>query len=245
MTSFIDAVQFLTIFRFRNDRKSCPASSAICFPFVGAFLGVILIVLNEVLTKVFPELLVNLILVTVSIILTGALHLDGLADTCDAFFSGKNRDDKLLIMRDPHKGTFGVLGLSIVILFKINLLALIPVNLKDTAIFLMMVFSRYSLNIGIGFFPYAREQGKANIFFEGKKYKNLLLATLITLVLASLTFRAVTYIVFLLIIIFSLLMNKIFKGVLGGITGDTIGALCELTEIITLLAIFGLSTFYV
>lgn len=235
MNRFIDAVQFLTIFRFRNHRLAPVVSSVAYFPLVGACLGVILIVLNEILTKTFPDPFVNLILVIVSVIMTGALHLDGWADTCDAFLSGKSREDKLLIMRDPHKGTFGVLGLIVIVLFKINLLAVVPVNFKDTAVFLMMVFSRYSLNIGMKFFPYAREQGKANIFFEKVTGNNFLLASLIILILTGITFRLVSSIILFLAIVFTFLVDSLIKRVIGGLTGDTLGAVCELNEIAVLL----------
>ncbi|MDO8488637.1 MAG: adenosylcobinamide-GDP ribazoletransferase [Candidatus Omnitrophota bacterium] len=245
MTSFIDAIQFLTIFRFRNDRSSCTASSAAYFPLVGAFLGVILIVLNEILTKAFPEPFVNLILVIVSATLTGALHLDGLADTCDAFFSGKSRDDKLLIMRDPHKGTFGTLGLIVIILLKINLLLLVPVSFKDTAIFLMMVFSRYSMNIGIKFFPYARGEGKANIFFEKRSTNNFLFASLIMLILTGITFNLLSPIILFLAVVFTFIIDLLIKRIIGGLTGDTLGAACELNEIAILLFMIILLKFFI
>lgn len=235
MVNFIEALQFLTILRFKKEKECCLTSSAAYFPLAGACLGIILIGLNELTSRLFAEPLVNLILVSALIILTGGLHLDGLADTADALFSGKERQEKLFIMRDPRKGVFGVLGLIIIILFKINLLSEVPANLKITAIFLMLVSSRYSLNIGINFFPYARAQGKANIFFEKKTVKNFLLASLAILILTGLTLNPASFIILFLAVVFTFLIDLLIKRVLGGLTGDSLGAVCELNEIAVII----------
>lgn len=241
MVGFLEALQFLTIFRLRKkisiDTKKL-GSSTLYFPLIGALLGLALIISNKLLGIIFPEPLLSLILVIGLIILSGALHLDGLADTCDALFSGKGKEEMLAIIHDSRKGTFGVLGIITIILFKVSLLSLIPQGIKNLGLFLMTVLSRYSMHLAITFFPYAQSRGKAKIFFENKSLKIFSLSTLITLILLGITLRWISAIILLLVIIFTLIISTTIKIKIGGMTGDTLGALCELNEAVVLLSIF-------
>lgn len=240
MCRLLEALQFLTIFRFKKetiiDSKKL-GSSIIYFPLIGAFLGLILIILNKLLYTIFPEPLLSLILITTLITLSGALHLDGLADTCDAIFSGKNKQAMLSMMHDTHKGTFGVIGIIIIILFKVSLVSLVPINLRNLGIFLMAILSRYSMQLAITFFPYARREGKAKVFFENKSLQSFGLSTLITLLLLGMTLRWISIVILFLVIIFTLIIGETLKRKIGGLTGDTLGALCELNELVVLLSI--------
>src|SRR3990167_5667288 len=189
MNGFLAALQFLTILRARKEADAGAqqlASSTIYFPLVGAFLGIALIVLNKFLSAVFIEPLLSLILVAALIILTGALHLDGLADTFDALASGKTKEDKLTIMRDSHKGTFGVLSIVIDILFKVSAIASLSGGARNFGIFLMACTSRYNMSLAIISFPYARNEGKAKVFFENKNPGTFLKSTLLMLILTAL-----------------------------------------------------------
>lgn len=236
MTNFINALQFLTILRFCK-KNNINAGSTAYFPLIGALLGLILILLNHLFSSLLPEPVVNPLLVISLMILTGGLHLDGLADTADAIFSGKPKEEKLIIMRDPRKGSFAILALISIILLKINLLSTLPALDKNLGLFLMPCLSRYSMDIGIAFFPYARETGKAKIFFENKRPKVFITATALSVILMALTFNLISYLVLPAIIIFSVLLNAFIKKTIGGLTGDTLGALCELTELAVLFLI--------
>ncbi|MBU1998800.1 MAG: adenosylcobinamide-GDP ribazoletransferase, partial [Candidatus Omnitrophica bacterium] len=115
MIHFILALQFLTVFpvRIKNIRKEQFAASLTYFPLVGLGLGLILAGSYRLLSLLrVEESALSGIAVVLLIILTGALHLDGLADTCDAFLSRKNRGQMLAIMRDSHIGAMGVIGLT-------------------------------------------------------------------------------------------------------------------------------------
>jgi adenosylcobinamide-GDP ribazoletransferase len=241
---FLQALEFLTILRFYKDADNQGLGSSACyFPLIGGFLGLILIGLNNLLYKLFPPALLSLILVTTLLILTGGLHLDGLADSCDALFSGKSKQEMLAIMHDSHKGTFGIIGIITIILFKLSLLTLMPINSKNLGLFLMTVLSRYSMNISIACFPYARNFGVAKIFFNPHRLKLFLLSTLFTLILLGLTLRWVSMLTMPLVIIFTLTINTQIKKIINGLTGDTIGAVCELNEIVVLISIFILTKF--
>lgn len=236
MKRLLEALQFLTILQFKpqSDRRHL-ADSLVYFPLIGAFLGLILIVIHYCLKAIFPQNPLSLILVIALIILTRALHLDGLADTCDALFSSKDKAEMLSIMRDSHKGTFGVIAIVTLILLKVNLLALIPADLKNLNLFLMTVLSRYGMHLAIFFFPYARQEGKAGIFFENKNFKIFILSTLTTLLLLGVTLSWRSLAVFILVVIFTLTLCFMIKRKIGGLTGDTLGAVCELSELVVLL----------
>lgn len=248
MTGFIEALQFLTVIHYKKDKGVTDSQklryAKIYFPLIGALLGLVLIVIYKFIAPIFPEPLLSLFLVLTLILLTGALHLDGLADACDALGGGKNKEEILNIMRDSHKGTFGVLGLIIVVLFKITLLSLITPFFKTFGLFLMTTLSRYSMNIALSFFPYARKEGKAKIFFEHRRIIEFLLPTLITVILLGLTLNPLSVFLLLLVIAFTLIMTLAIQGKIDGVTGDILGALCELNEIIVLLSIFILTKFY-
>ncbi len=240
MRGLIEALQFLTIFRFKKTVINIEgiAASKIYFPLIGAFLGLILILVNTTLTGILPQSLLNLLLVGILIILSGGLHLDGLSDTFDALFSGKSKEEMLAIMKDCHKGAFGVTAIIFLILFKVNLLSLLSVTFKNQGLFLMCVLSRYSLNTAISFFPYARQEGKAKVFFEVKDKILFYIPTLLAVILAGFTLKLTGLLISGLVIIFTLITGKFVKNILGGITGDILGAISELNELFVLFLIF-------
>ena len=126
---FALAVQFLTVVRVRvadpvteEDQRN----AAWFFPVVGLVLGLALAVTGWLLRCLLPWPVVAALLVVELVVLTGALHLDGLADTCDGFYAGRERDDVLRIMKDPHIGTMGVVGLICVLGLKAVALMNVP-----------------------------------------------------------------------------------------------------------------------
>lgn len=240
MISFLLALQFLTVIPLRienvNNRKI--AGSLIYFPAVGLLIGLILASLNNLLFILsFKELSANIILVVMLAALTGSIHLDGLSDTFDALMSGKAKDEALKIMRDPHIGVMGVVGIIGVLLLKVAFLSSIEPLIKPVSLILACVLSRWSLALAIFSFPYARAEGKARIFFEGKSPKIFLLSTLIVLILLGFTLKASNLLILLLVAVFTLAFGYLMKRRFGGLTGDILGALCELNELAVLLLI--------
>ncbi len=239
--NFLFALQFLTTIPTPFAMKQADArnlsAAVVYFPLVGLFLGLILLGVNNVLSVLnFQPLSITIILVILLICLTGGIHLDGLSDSCDAFLSGKDKEDTLKIMRDPHAGAMGVLGLISVILLKISLLYSFETGAKTTALLLMCALSRWSLVLSIFLFPYARIQGKAKIFFEGTNLRVFLLSLLITVIISGMILKLMGLLIIFLVVIFTLIINTAVKRRLGGLTGDTLGAVCELNELIVLLS---------
>lgn len=240
MISFLLALQFLTIIPVKIKQISGKkiAESMIYFPLVGLLLGLALVGINNLLYALnFPQLSINTILVILLIALTGAIHLDGLSDTFDAFFSGKNKEEMLEIMRDHHAGVMGVLSIVSIILLKISFLYAINRSLKGIALCLACIFSRWSLVFLMFLFPYARKEGKAKIFIQGINLKILLLSTAVALISAIVIWKIKGLLLLLIIAACAYLIGKFISKKIGGITGDALGAVNEITETLTLFFI--------
>ncbi|TAM37875.1 adenosylcobinamide-GDP ribazoletransferase [bacterium] len=241
IASFLSALQFLTVIpvKLKEAGEQRMADSMAYFPFVGLLLGVFLAGVNALFYFLnFPSLATNVITVVVLIIITGALHLDGLSDTADAFLSGKPKEEMLVVMRDSRTGVMGVLSLISVILLKISLLFSINVSLQPSALMLMCVLSRWSAVAAIFFFPYARQEGKAGVFIKGMNLKIFIFSAIAAVLCAAVAWQIRGLIILFIITGFSYALGKFSTKKIGGITGDTLGAGIELAEIITLLSVF-------
>ncbi len=240
MQGLFYAIQFLTVIPLGTkhaDRRNL-AAALVYFPIVGLFLGLLLAGCSNVLTSLdFSELASAAAIVILLIILTRGLHLDGLADTADGALSGKGREDVLRIMRDPHIGTMGVLALVSVILLKIMLLVSISLPLKGSSLVLMCVAGRWSLVFSIFVFPYARPEGKAVALATGINIKIFILATLTALALMIFLGGPMGAVILVIIAIAAYIIGMVIARKIGGMTGDTLGAVNEFTEIAVLLTV--------
>ncbi|MCX5701179.1 MAG: adenosylcobinamide-GDP ribazoletransferase [Candidatus Omnitrophica bacterium] len=237
MTSFLLAIQFLTTLplKIKGFSEKKIAWALVYFPVVGFLLALALVVLNSSLIILgIPSLAINIILVIFLIILTGGMHLDGLSDTADALLSGKGKIEMLEIMRDPHIGVMGVLSIVSIILLKIGLLTSIGFTVKPVALFLMCILSRWSVVLVMYLFPYARQEGKAKLFIQGLNLK-ILAISMVTAFIFSFALWGMKGLLTLAIISgCAYLINRVISRKLGGVTGDTLGATIELTEVIIL-----------
>lgn len=241
MKEFLLSLQFLTVIplKIKNVEDMNLSNALIYFPAAGLFIGGILFLINNLLVSFlgFHDFISAIILVVILAALTGSIHLDGLSDTFDALFSRKKREEILEIMRDPHIGTIGVVSIISVILLKISFLSCVIPPLKTGALLIMCVLSRWILVFSIFVFPYARSGGKAKVFFSGINSRIFFFSTLITLLIALAVLKWIGLLIMFLVVVFTLGINLTIKGILGGLTGDTLGALCELSEVFILLII--------
>lgn len=239
MQIFITALQFLTIiFLKKNNFDSSNLSKSVgYFPFVGLILGVFLVLTNFLFFYIFPEILVNLIVILTLIILTGALHLDGLADSCDGFFSGKEKEEILNIMHDSHLGTMGITSIIILLLLKLISLNCLPSEAKNKILLLFPVIGRWNIAL-LGFIsPYAYKfngKGKA-CTKENIPYKEFLKALIFTFLMSFILFRVVGLFILIINILIVFLIRNFCLRKIKGITGDILGASCEIGEAITLV----------
>jgi len=244
MRGCLIALQFLTSIPIRvkgkiSDREL--AHSMLYFPLVGAFLGGALALIYLLFRAFLPHLVVCCLLIVSEILLTRALHLDGLADTIDGLSAGKNRQETLSIMRKGEVGAFGVIGLVMIILAKLTLLYSLPRPYILGGLILMATYGRWSLVFSAYFYPYARKEGgKGKPFVGLVKREEMVLATVIMFVGSIIFARWATTILFLVLIAGLVAFNSFLKKRIGGVTGDTLGAGCELVEVIALMVMVGL-----
>jgi adenosylcobinamide-GDP ribazoletransferase len=184
---------------------------------------------------VFPDGVLRPALVVLLIVLTGGLHVDGFADVCDGFYAGRTKADALRIMKDPHLGTMGVVGIMSVLLLKVVLLSFLPVALLSSVLFVFPAISRGGMVWGTWMAPYARpEGGTGAAFFRTLRPRHVWMAT-VFLGIWTLLFAGWPAVILLAL---ALGATKLFVGFcrwrIGGMTGDTLGALNELLELLTL-----------
>ena len=180
-----------------------------------------------------------------SIILTGGLHYDGLADSFDGLFCGKDKSSILEIMQDSRIGTFGVLGIVINILLKLGVVYVFIENSMIEFLVFSVIFSRTMQVFYAYKGKYAKEKGMGNLFI-GKINSKLMAKTgfifvVINIVLSvffedfQLYFTIITVMITtsMAFIALMILKKKIDKKI-GGITGDILGLVAETSETIYL-----------
>jgi len=240
MTSLLLALQFLTIIpvEIKNFTEKKLITSMIFFPVVGFFIALLLAAVNNLFLSIgFNDFITNIILVVVLIVVTGGMHLDGLSDTFDAISSGKSKEDMLTIMRDSRCGVMGVLSIICVLLLKISFLSSINSIEKIGALILMCVLGRWSLVFLLFMFPYARKAGKGKIFSEGINLKILITTTTFSLSCAFIFLGINGLSIMVLAVLIAFLFGKFMIKKIEGITGDSLGACCELIEVAVLFGV--------
>jgi len=237
MKSFKIALQFLTILPLRiksEPKKEDFGKSLLYFPLVGLLIG-LLLSLTAVIFFFLPNIVAAALVLIVSVVITGGIHLDGFSDTCDGFY-GRNPKERILeIMRDSRIGVMGVIGIVSILLLKFTLFTSIPKNLLWKSLIMMSVFARWSQVFACFSSNYARADGKAKYFIEYAGKKELILGALFTVLIFLLLAKVTGLILFTLAFLPVFLFINYAKSKIGGMTGDTIGAASEIAEVFVLL----------
>lgn len=139
-----------------------------CWPMVGWLTGGVMALVLYLASLVFPVYVAVVLALLSRILLTGALHEDGLADFCDGFGGGTTRERILAIMKDSHIGTYGVLGLIVYFLLMVQVLAALPLHHAVWLVWAGDVWSKSCSAQLINFLPYARkeEDSKAKVVYN-------------------------------------------------------------------------------
>lgn len=234
MKPFFAALRFLTIlpapYRAGDEEKSLSRSVPL-FPVVGLLIGLVVAALDSALIRVFPSSLSGMLVVIALIAASGGLHLDGLADTADGFFSSRPKEQILEIMRDSRTGPMGVAAIVCLIGLKAAAVTSIAPGLRWAAILLMPLAGRCALAIMLTLVPYARsEGGLATVFQQSRSLVNAIWAfgalACVGWVVAGTTGLAMAGVSLLGTLAFA----AYTRAKIGGLTGDTLGAGCEIVE---------------
>ena len=213
------------------------AGSMSWYPFVGILLGGLLAVTDVLLGRWLPREVVAALLILLLVAMTRGLHQDGLADTLDGLAGGRMPADRLTIMRDPRIGAIGATGLFLSLILRYSALVSVPEAFRFPVLLCMPAIGRWGMVVGAYGASYARaEGGLAAPFLAHLSAKHILGATVVILCLMVWSFGVVPAMTALLIGgLLSRLATIFCCHFFGGVTGDTLGATNELTEVNFLL----------
>ena len=228
MKGFIAILRFTTRLPIpqREDTTERDLIRGIKFmPLAGGVIGVMTALIYRVFYG-FDPAVAAVAAVLAEVIITGGLHQDGLADTFDGLYSGKDREGTLEVKKDSRLGTHGVLALTGTLLLKV---ALVNAIRRPGVLFAAPVFSRLAMVYGAAFSKSARQAGLGCLFINGTSGRDVLVAGLIA---AAITLypigAAVTAAAMVVTQAIALAAVKLCSRRIGGMTGDTLGALGEI-----------------
>ena len=233
------ALGFLTIYPLRETDTWTPetlGSSMVYYPLVGLFIGLALWVLSVLLSRVLPMSIVSVMLLGCLAVMTGGLHLDGLADTIDGLSGGYSREETLQIFKDPHVGAMAVVGVVLVLLLKYASLNVLPGDALLPSLVLMATLSRSSMVQLACFSPYARASGGVGEpFVRGIRREHFFITVGLTVGITLLFGGLRGVLIWILVSLVTLGYQTYCRERLSGITGDVLGATNEANEALVLV----------
>jgi adenosylcobinamide-GDP ribazoletransferase len=232
------AAGFLTILTVLPRSGAVPealAASFGWFPLVGFALGAVLVAENLMLTPLFGDALAAVLLVLTLTVLTGAVHLDALADSADALCAGSDRRRALDIMRDSRIGSFGAVAIVFFLALEMVTLASMGEARRAAALWLAPALARWAMMAVSWRLDYLRAEGAGTALLGSRDDRNLALASAIAAIAALpiLTWRVM--VAYLIAAALAVALRAAYRRWLGGVTGDLIGAAGELVEVAVLL----------
>ena len=242
LRSLLAAVRFLTLLPVpgREITEREIGRSAVLFPVVGVLIGGILLGLYRFFGTVFPVPVARLLVLVSLVAVSGALHLDGLADTVDGLYGGRDREQALRIMRDPHIGAIGAVAIVAILLLKAAAVVSLPETVFGMGILVMPVAGRGAMVAAL-MLPYARDEGLGRVFARHRLRTDPVVA-------AVLVFGAAMYALGtagLWAVLGSLAAGGGVAGIawlrIRGVTGDVCGAVNEAAECAFLLVLLAAS----
>lgn len=243
MKAALAALQFLTVLplpRSLDVGERALGQSVWFFTLVGLAIGAVVAGIDHYWAGYVPPLPAAVLVTVLLLLASGGLHIDGLADTADGFFSSRPRERMLEIMRDSRSGPMAVTAVVCVVLLKASVIASLPMGsmLRAAALILMPAAGRTALALQMNILPYARPQGGLGSVFV--KYRSLLHAQWSIAVLLAAGWLTLGWLGVMstsAAVLLALLFSVYCYRKIGGFTGDTLGASCELTEIVPGLAL--------
>jgi adenosylcobinamide-GDP ribazoletransferase len=232
-------IQFFTRIPINKgfDIKEDDFSKGVIFlPFIGLLIGLLMAGVYCIILY-FGKFFAIVMALLFGSLITGALHIDGLADTCDAIFTMKSKEKMLEIMKDSRLGTYGTLAIFFDILLKISLLLSLDENYIAIAIIVAPVIGRTALTLSLYKANYPRKEGTGNLFIGKVEFLDIMLTLIISLILLFFIINLESIMFVLTAIPLAILVRKYLIRKTGGLTGDMLGAINEVNEIVALFLI--------
>jgi adenosylcobinamide-GDP ribazoletransferase len=206
--------------------------ASVWYPFVGLVIGGLTWLTWMGTMRIFPPLVAGIFTLIVWVLLTGGLHLDGLADCCDGLLASTSIERRLEIMKDPRLGAFGGIGLILVLFLKVATLSTLTPE-TSFGIILAASLARWCI-LSAGLMPLARPSGMGADFAAGFHRWYIFIGAIIPLGLAlALGTRGV--ISLLVGLVAAALVLWLAKFRIKGVTGDVFGMVVEIVEMVSLL----------
>ncbi len=255
MNSFLIGLQFLTrIFVVKQSvwTEQSFGESVKFFPAVGAVLGIFYAAIVGAISFLNLPLFTGAVGFATMIILTGGIHCDGLMDSADGLFSGREREKILEIMKDSRAGAFGVV--SMILVAALEIATLIELARLSTwwlcaAIYSAPIIARLMMVVTIGAFPYARQSGMGKAFAQFTTRRTIIFAAgetillLLPLILISKIFFLCAAAASLVALIVTIKFARFSTRKIGGVTGDIYGAITTLAEMFLLITFLLIGNF--
>jgi len=205
---------------------------------VGLLVGGVLVSVHAVASRLVPPSVAAACVLAVWVVITGALHLDGLADVCDGLYGGHTPEERLRIMKDPHVGAMAVVAVCVLLILKAALIGSLSQRIAMPALLLSPCLGRSAM-VWLGTtLPYARaEGGVAEAFVRSAGRRPLWWASGVAFIAAGLLLGVRGIGIVLASLLATCILCAVFRRTLGGVTGDALGAAGELLEVLTLLAV--------
>jgi adenosylcobinamide-GDP ribazoletransferase len=232
------AVGFLTILPVIDNRRASEeavAASFEWFPLVGFMLGLALCGEDLILSYAFGQVVRSVLIVLSLTVITGAVHLDGLADTADALGAGRNRERALEILQDSRIGTFGAIAIFFDLILKILALSTLAGSARYFALILAPGLARYAIVLVSRQIDYLRSAGAGStlLAYRGGRLRHKIVFVLPFVFVVAAKFHGAKALFVAAAVVIA--MRWFYKRWLGGVTGDLIGACGELVEIAVLV----------
>ena len=240
---FVFAWHFLTAIPIsRRHHTPTPhelAASMAWYSTVGLLIGGLLALADVGLRAWVAAEAGNVLLIVLLVLLTRGLHQDGLADTVDGLAGGRTVEDRLRIMRDPRVGAFGATALFLSLLLRYAGLLALPSALRLPVLLCMPALGRWAMVSLAWASPSARRDGGlAASFLTHLSWHHVLVSSLVlALALTTTLGGSVAVATMGLAMLLLVLIRQRCLTLLGGVTGDVLGATNELVEILFLLSI--------
>lgn len=212
--------------------------SLMWFGLVGAFIGVILAGAMTLFNRfdLIPAV-VAIIILLIWIFITGGMHIDGISDMADGFFSMRDKEKTLEIMKDSHVGAFGVITIVFLLLIKFEMLKEFIIIEKNVWLLILPpTIARIAAGLVLSFYETTKKSGLGYTFHSSDPRIFWAIGFIVTLIISSiLNIKSLIFIAFAILV--ANLMALWAKKKIGGLNGDIYGAIVETVEVIGMVFI--------
>jgi adenosylcobinamide-GDP ribazoletransferase len=212
-----------------------PSAGRAFFPAIGLLVGGISWCGYWIGAKTIDPTMGAFLAVAVLVMLTGALHLDGLGDCADGFFGGTTRERRLEIMRDSRVGAFGAVAIALILVGDVVVLGALPESRAAIALIGAAAASRLAMVVLIVWLPYVRPEGLGRLVADGRRWRDLGIGAVAVAIPIAFDWRH-GLIAVGLVALTALGVGKLAERKVGGATGDVYGAVLELSQFAALAA---------